>query len=112
MTFYCRYFYCNKLDKRHVHHSSNSSARMVMNSNVGVREEKKISQNEIRVWQKEINRECYLPRVYIRMGELCDGKFLFASYISLGYGLSCHSRILISLITDLLHGKFLIGIQY
>ena len=59
-----------------------------MNSNVGVREEKKITQKEIRVWQNEIKKGGLFAKSLYKDGELCKGNF-FSSIISRGYGLLC-----------------------
>ena len=60
-----------------------------MNSNVGVREEKKITQKEIRVWQKEIKKGVLFAKSLYKDGGTLQRQIFFASLISRGYGLLC-----------------------
>ena len=59
-----------------------------MNSNVGVREEKRITQKEIRVWQNEIKKGVLFAKSLYKDGGTLQRQF-FSSIISRGYGLLC-----------------------
>ena len=55
---------------------------LYMNSNVGVREEKKITQKEIRVWQKEIKKGVLFAKSLYKDGGTLQRQIFFCiSYL-------------------------------